>query len=52
MPQFTDEEFDEMNQLFKDTFAMLQESNEPSIPNAPEFIPSVLPGTPLYTIHE
>ena len=50
-PKFTDEEFDEMNQLYEETLAMLMEPEAPERKST-EFTPKVSPGTPLYTIHE
>ena len=56
LPEFTEEEMREMNELFKDTLAMLMDpygqGEESLIQEEPEFIPVVYPGTPLYTINE
>jgi len=48
LPEFTEEEMREMNELFEDTFAMLMD-DEPLIQ---EFIPFIYPGTRLYTKNE
>jgi hypothetical protein len=48
LPEFTEEEIKEMNELFEETFAMLM-GDEPLIQ---EFIPFIYPGTRLYTINE
>jgi len=51
LPEFTEEEMREMNELFEDTFAMLM-GDEPLIQGETEFTPIVFPGTRLYTINE
>ena len=51
LPEFTEEEMREMNELFEDTFARLMEE-ESLIQEETEFIPVVSPGTRLYTINE
>jgi hypothetical protein len=56
LPEFTEEEMREMNDLFEDTFAMLMnpygQGAEPLIQEETEFTPIVFPGTRLYTINE
>ena len=53
LPEFTEEEMREMNELFEDTFAMLMDPYGPGAePLIQGFIPFIYPGTRLYTIHE